>query len=78
MIAQLDREDPRTFVGYCVGYEGTGIYRVWIPSQNKVIRTRDVFFDEDNYIYDLAKVNTIIIYAEYLKTRLVIKLLPQV
>jgi hypothetical protein len=29
------------------GYDSSNIYRVWIPSQEKVVRTRDVTFDEE-------------------------------
>jgi hypothetical protein len=41
----------RALIGYLVGYEGTNIFRVWIPQRRKVIRTRDVTFDEDKF-YD--------------------------
>ena len=36
----------RALVGYLVGYEGTNIFRIWIPQKRKVIRTRDVTFNE--------------------------------
>ena len=36
----------RALVGYLVGYEGTNIFRIWIPRRRIVIRTRDVTFDE--------------------------------
>ena len=29
-----------------MGYDSTNIYRIWIPSKNKVISTCDVTFDE--------------------------------
>jgi hypothetical protein len=31
---------------YLVGYDSTNIYRVWVPTKDKVISTRDVTFDE--------------------------------
>jgi hypothetical protein len=34
-----------------VGYDSTNIYRIWIPSREKVIRTRDVIFDHTR-LYD--------------------------
>ena len=77
-IGQLNREDPRAFIGYLVGYEGTGIYRIWIPSQSKVIRTRDDTFDEEDHVHDPAELDAAIIYPEHIETRLVIKPLPQV
>ncbi|EKG09277.1 Integrase catalytic core [Macrophomina phaseolina MS6] len=41
----------RAFIGYLVGYDSTNIFRIWIPSQDKVIRTRDVTFNETSF-YD--------------------------
>ena len=38
--------EARKYVGYLVGYDSTNIWRIWIPSQRKVICTRDVRFDE--------------------------------
>ena len=38
-------------IGYFVGYDFTNVFRIWIPSRNKVIRTRDVEFDH-NAIYN--------------------------
>jgi hypothetical protein len=42
-----EKLQPRAHIGYLVGYDSTNIYRIWIPSRNKVIRTRDVTFRED-------------------------------
>jgi hypothetical protein len=38
---------PGALIGYLVGYDSTNIFRVWIPQERKVIRSRDVIFDED-------------------------------
>src|ERR1700730_7563158 len=43
---KLDKIEPRAHIGYLVGYDSTNIFRIWIPSQEKVISTRDVTFDE--------------------------------
>ena len=40
------RLEPRAFIGYLVGYQSSNIYRVWLPTENKVISTRDVIFNE--------------------------------
>ena len=45
---RLLKLNPNAWIGYLVRYESTNIYRVWNPKANKVIRTRDVTFDEDN------------------------------
>jgi hypothetical protein len=45
-IPRLDKLRPRAHIGYFVCIDSTNIYRIWIPSQSKVIRTRDVTFDD--------------------------------
>ena len=43
---RLDRLKPKAWIGYLVGYDSTNIYQIWNPVFNRVIRTRDVIFDE--------------------------------
>lgn len=38
--------ESRTMIGYLVGYDSTNIFRIWIPSKRRVIRSRDVMFNE--------------------------------
>lgn len=38
--------DEKAHIGYLMGYESTNIFRIWLPAQKKVARTRDVRFDE--------------------------------
>ena len=51
-IPRTDKLSPRAVIGYLVGLDSRNIYRIWIPkaasrgNQGKVIRTRDVTFDE--------------------------------
>ncbi|KAI0992666.1 hypothetical protein K3495_g15519, partial [Podosphaera aphanis] len=40
---------PRAHIGYLVGYDSRNIYRIWIPSKKRVIRTRDVTFDHASF-----------------------------
>jgi hypothetical protein len=42
-----EKQAPRAHIGYLCGYDSTNIYRVWVPALNKVLRTRDVTFNED-------------------------------
>ena len=42
---------PRAFIGYLVGYESTAIYQIWDPHHNRIIRTRDVVFDENSFFH---------------------------
>jgi hypothetical protein len=44
---RLQRFDPRAWIGYLVGCGSTNIFRIWVPQLNRVIRTRDVTFNED-------------------------------
>jgi hypothetical protein len=47
-IARTDKLAPRANVGYLVGWDSTNIFRVWVPILKRVIRTRDVTFDESH------------------------------
>ncbi len=42
-----DKLAPRAHVGYLMGYDSSNIFRVWVPSERRVISSRDVIFDED-------------------------------
>ena len=48
-IKRGDKLGPRALIGHLVGYDLTNIYQIWIPSLHKVIRTRDVIFDETSF-----------------------------
>ena len=50
-IPRKDKLEPRAHLGYLVGYDSTNIYRIWVPSIERVLRTRDVTFDESK-LYD--------------------------
>jgi len=52
----LQKTRPRTHIGYLVSYDASNIYRIWIPSKSKVIRTRDVSFDEGEFYNPLEKI----------------------
>jgi hypothetical protein len=45
-VVQGDKLQSRCLIGYLVGYESSTVYRVWNPRTNRVVRTRDVWFDE--------------------------------
>jgi len=38
--------ENRTYIGYLVGYDSSNIFRIWVPHRKRVIRARDVNFDE--------------------------------
>lgn len=38
--------DPRAAIGWLVGYEASNIWRIWVSELQRVIRARDVIFDE--------------------------------
>jgi hypothetical protein len=44
-----DKLEKRTFEGFLIGYNASNIYRVWIPTTNRVIRVRDVRFIDKLY-----------------------------
>lgn len=43
---KLEKLAPKAYVGWLVGYQGSNIWRIWIPTLSRVISTRDVKFDE--------------------------------
>ena len=51
--AGIDRNffkvNPRAHIGYLVGYHATNIYRIWVPRFKKVILSRDVTFNEQEF-----------------------------
>ncbi|KAI0994425.1 hypothetical protein K3495_g13757 [Podosphaera aphanis] len=59
-IPKLDKLTARAHIGYLVGWESTNIYKVWIPSLNRVINTRDVLIDSGN-LYDPHELDAIAI-----------------
>lgn len=54
-IPRTDKLSPRALIGYLVGLDSRNIFRIWIPKLTsrghlgKVIRTRDVTFDEKSF-----------------------------
>ena len=50
-IPRLQKMSLRALIGYLMGYDSTNIFRIWILSLGKVIRTRDARFDDDS-LYD--------------------------
>ncbi|KAG7007910.1 hypothetical protein G7Y79_00008g025480 [Physcia stellaris] len=46
-IPKKEKMRAKAHIGFLVGYDSTNIFLIWIPSQRKVIRTRDVTFNED-------------------------------
>jgi len=52
---RLDKINPKAFIGYLVGYNSTNIYRIWQPTRDRVISTRDVTFDESEKYNQSAK-----------------------
>ena len=48
-IPKKDKLAQRAHLGYLVGYDSRNIYRIWIPSRARVIRTRDVTFDHNSF-----------------------------
>ncbi|KAG6995781.1 hypothetical protein G7Y79_00042g078860 [Physcia stellaris] len=47
-IPKKEKMRAKAHIGFLVGYDSTNIFLIWIPSQRKVIRTRDVTFNEDS------------------------------
>ena len=52
-IPRKDKLAERAHVGYLVGYNSTNIFKLYVPSLNKVIRVRDITFNESLAYDDL-------------------------
>ncbi len=63
---RLIKLDLRAYISYLVGYDSTNIFRIQILSFKKVIRTRDVTFDDDVFYY-LSDLDVGSILREYLE-----------
>lgn len=66
LIKHLPKKEKlaeRAHIGHLVGYEVRNIFRIWIPSQQKIIRTRDVIFDENAH-YDPHDIDLIQVIKE--------------
>lgn len=50
-------------LNFLLGYDSTNIFLIWVPSQKKVIRTRDVICDESSY-YNSTELDLIKIFKE--------------
>ena len=48
-IKRGDKLAPHALIGHLVGYNSTNIFWIWIPSLRKVIRTKDVTFNETSF-----------------------------
>ncbi|KAI1665823.1 Dimer-Tnp-hAT dimerization containing protein [Pyrenophora tritici-repentis] len=46
-----DKLESRALIGHLVGYDSTNIFRIWLPTKDQVIRTRDVIFEPTKF-YD--------------------------
>jgi hypothetical protein len=44
-LRAADKLKSRTLIGHLVGYQSTNIFRIWLPTKDTVIVTRDVVFE---------------------------------
>jgi hypothetical protein len=72
-IPRSEKLQVRAHIEYLTGYDLLNIYRVWIPSQKKVVRTRNITFDKKLF-YDPAELNLdYILHEEVLQTVKILK-----
>jgi hypothetical protein len=51
-VKRGDKLKSQTIIRYLVSYDSTNIFRIWILSKKRVIRTRDVVFKRQHLIKD--------------------------
>src|SRR3984957_1954616 len=54
-----EKREPRAKEGILVGFEGTKIYKVWIPSQRGITRTSTIKFTEEEPLEELVEVDVV-------------------
>ncbi|KAI0997602.1 hypothetical protein K3495_g10584 [Podosphaera aphanis] len=54
-ISKGDKTESRALIGHLVGYQGTNIFRIWLPTNDEVIVTRDVEFNRSTFYPDTEK-----------------------
>lgn len=55
-ILRKNKLEPRAMIDYLMSYDFTNIFRIWVLSRNKMIRTKDVIFDHTRF-YDPEELN---------------------
>jgi hypothetical protein len=48
-LPRLAKLAPRAAISYLVGYEAYNIWRIWIPTNRRIIRARDVQFNKQEF-----------------------------
>jgi hypothetical protein len=48
-LKRADKLESRALIGHLVGYDSTNIFRIWLPTKDEVIRTRDVVFEPTKF-----------------------------
>jgi hypothetical protein len=44
-IKRGDKLESRALIGHLIGYDSTNIFKIWLPTKDRVIRARDVVFE---------------------------------
>jgi hypothetical protein len=48
-LQNADKLESRALLGHLVGYQATNIYRIWLPSTDEILVTRDVIFEPTQF-----------------------------
>ena len=56
MLLKKQKLAERTHIGYFIGYNSSNIYRIWNVNKNKVIKTKNITFNE-NSCYDFTNID---------------------
>ena len=51
------RLELRAHIGFLISYNSTNIYQIWVPSQQKVIQTKNIIFNKFKF-YNLSEFDT--------------------
>ena len=51
MLPRKQKLTKRAHIGYLIGYNSSNIYKIWDTNKNKIIKTRDVTFNENSHYH---------------------------
>lgn len=51
-LKKADKTEARALVGHLMGYHGTNVFRIWLPSTRDILITRDVVLDPYRFYED--------------------------
>jgi hypothetical protein len=49
ILKTANKTESRALIGHLIGYQGTNIFHIWLPTKEDIFVTQDVIFDPEKY-----------------------------